>query len=1173
MKKGLIFLSLFIVCLLGVLIVAPGFIDWNRHKPTIIEKLHDATGHDYEINGPLEFTILPFPKLLIEGLEISKGDEKLLDLGRLDVQVELMPLISGVVNVKSVSLIKPAIMLNIDKSGEMSWMTSTLKEKLSGKTEVGVTEADDEKDASQLISLGEIKIEDGTFEFVDSRQGTHEIIKNINLDMSAQSLSGPFVVDGSLNARNQRVDLTVNTGRLEKDAQTLSVAADLKLAKLGTSVNYSGVVGVKGTADIQGETTFKTANINELLAGLGFSSVPSLSKPFETTGIFSFANNKAAYRNLTLSYDDIPAGGSFEFLLPQGQNAGKLDVSLRASKTVVLDRLLPKTGAASGGERTEAELGVVKSFLPQTITLPMAVDADIKLAADTVQFDKAVMSGVNVTAVKAGKETKANIAAALTDGGKLALSATLGFASESRTERSGAVTYSDPTISYQLDFEAGSAQALAGLLPESVIKAARPYLAKGVRTQLSGSVQPDKASVTAGKVAVNDTNLAYSGSYAIKGGATGRDLVTVNLSADDFNVDQWTGKSAQAASSGAAGSKSKGAINVSEYTKMLDLPFDLAVTAVSKRSLFGGVPYQDLQLKAATIGKALKIDRLSLADGEDNDALVTGKIDNIVALDGINMSVSGKTGDLEKLLNGFDVDTSGFPARVGAAALVSEFRGKADNLAFTANMKALRGSAEASGTLADMLDTPKISGLTLRLRHPSYVELARLFKPDFKSGVGLKKSLDLFTSMKNDNGVYTFSEIKAIMGPSTLTGEVRADLSGAKPVVKAAIQADVLPLDAFLGIEAGSKGTTRVTPQSAAPTSRWSRKAMDLSALHNFDVDVRATANTLTYGNWRVNNARLDTILNNGVLQLQEVSGDIYDGTLKMTGEVSSGKELKSTVNAKGDIKIDNVQLEPFVQSFSGSKLVKARGPLSLDTNFSTAGISQSDLVNRLQGSGTMTGENLVFEGFDLARLSRALANPGSSFTKNFGSLLDATTSGGTTSFESLDGAFDITNGVININKLDLTGETASVNGNGNVNLPLWTIDLTTNVVLSEPEDAPVLKTVFKGPLDNPANTFGQNALNQYFNKQLEGMVLNPLLDSLQKKGILPSAPEKTTPAPAEGTTEKIQSEPLNPANDNKAPTSDASQIQEQPTTRQEPQEVRPEDVLRGVLGGILQGR
>ena len=71
MKKIVVTSGVFLVLLAGALIIGPGFIDWNKHKPRILAQLHDATGHNYKIEGPLELAVLPFPHVSINGLSVA----------------------------------------------------------------------------------------------------------------------------------------------------------------------------------------------------------------------------------------------------------------------------------------------------------------------------------------------------------------------------------------------------------------------------------------------------------------------------------------------------------------------------------------------------------------------------------------------------------------------------------------------------------------------------------------------------------------------------------------------------------------------------------------------------------------------------------------------------------------------------------------------------------------------------------------------------------------------------------------------------------------------------------------------------------------------------------------------------------------------------------------------
>lgn len=250
---------------------------------------------------------------------------------------------------------------------------------------------------------------------------------------------------------------------------------------------------------------------------------------------------------------------------------------------------------------------------------------------------------------------------------------------------------------------------------------------------------------------------------------------------------------------------------------------------------------------------------------------------------------------------------------------------------------------------------------------------------------------------------------------------------------------------------------------------------------------------------------------------------------------------------------------------------------MSLDTQVSTTGLSPAALVFSLRGKGDAKGNDLLFEGFDLAKLSNLLAQPSSSMTENLTALLDTSMQGGTTSFDTLAASYTISEGVIQFTELKLTGPDAVVTGKGAVNLPLWAIDMTMVITLNEPADAPPLTVSFKGPLDNPGQSFARTAMERYFQDLLAKEFRNVIGDQLEKNGVLPKLEKegilpllegtgilpktRTAPAPAPTPTPAPEPQPVQP---------------EQPATGQAapepaPKEARPEDVFMGVLEGLLE--
>ena len=67
--------------------------------------------------------------------------------------------------------------------------------------------------------------------------------------------------------------------------------------------------------------------------------------------------------------------------------------------------------------------------------------------------------------------------------------------------------------------------------------------------------------------------------------------------------------------------------------------------------------------------------------------------------------------------------------------------GKPEKMEFAASVKAAGGALDVNGAASDVLGAMTLSDLMLRLKHPSYFDLVRVFSPDFKGASAGKKSL------------------------------------------------------------------------------------------------------------------------------------------------------------------------------------------------------------------------------------------------------------------------------------------------------------------------------------------------------------------------------------------------------------------------------------------------
>jgi hypothetical protein len=266
--------------------------------------------------------------------------------------------------------------------------------------------------------------------------------------------------------------------------------------------------------------------------------------------------------------------------------------------------------------------------------------------------------------------------------------------------------------------------------------------------------------------------------------------------------------------------------------------------------------------------------------------------------------------------------------------------------------------------------------------------------------------------------------------------------------------------------------------------------------------------------------------------------------------------------------------------------MLKATGDISLNADVTAKGESAAALIGSLNGKGAGEGSKIVFSGFDLARMSRLMMQPNST---NLTDMLNTSMGGvGTTSFDTLATAFDIKNGIIDISDLTLKGKDATVTSPGTVNLPLWTIDMESDIKLAEPANAPPLKVAFRGPLDNPSQTFGKSALDAYVGTALGGKINNLIDKKLGGNAALKNLlglPQQATPAAGGagdgggadanggGAAAVIPDTAGVPATPTTAPADNAAAPAPAEAPAQPPKKVKAKDVFNSILQNAIQGR
>lgn len=1197
MKKAVVISAGVVVLVLGAVVAAPHLIDWNKYKPQIQKGIEDATGYQVEFGGPIDLAVLPFPHVVIENLTVrvprdvnAAKQADLLTLKKAEVSVALAPLFSGEVSVSSVSLIEPVLTMAVAADGSPLWMTEKLKN--GGEEKTSDATQEEKKKSEQKFALKKLDIQNGTLVYDDARSGKVTQVGNINTTVSADSLSGPFKVKGDIVWNNQKVEADIQAGRIDKAAQTVALQAALKLPASNAVVNYNGIVGTAGGIDLQGETRIETQNISSTLTNLSgkASTLPPVA--FKVQGLLTAKDMNADLKNLKVVLGDFQADGTMTVQNLQAKDGPAVfAVNLDSTTLLKLETLMPvksvKTVKAAP-EKDAPKTIVTKTLLPATLALPMAIDGKINLALAGVSYKDATFGDVKVAIEKKGGQVNATeTIGKMPGGGNLSATNNINYAAGAQGN-TGGVTYSDPTLTFDMKGNATApAKLLSAFLPDATLKSMEPLFKDSITLAANGNVRPGGAVLNNGNVALGSTSVTL-GTSSFTPNANGKDKVSVSLSGQDINLDHFIGKKQDAAvqdkapATGTAATtttaKPAGAA-LQESLKKLSLPVDLDVRADLKNVTLQGTTYAAVNLDGSLTGDRLDLRRAALQDKQGAVMQAKGTVNELSKLTGVDVTLSGKTSDTAAFLSSFKVDASKLPKDFGPLDLAVDLTGtKPESLSFSARASALGGQGEANGLLVNALSAkPAVDKLSLQIKHSNFEQLMKKFNPSYKAGVGIRKDLDIFANINMVDNGYTLSGLNATIGGMTITGDVSANTQGSKPDIKATLNAGTIPLDILSGKDKTAKttgGTVKTTAK--APSSneaRWSRDPINTDILRAFNLDLKVNAKAVEYGNWLLSNTVLAVTVKDGVLTIGQMDAGVYGGTMSLTADVKTAAQAGAplTFNVKTNFK--DVGLEPLASSFSGAKLIKARGDVSLNLEAGSTGASPAALVSALRGSGQVNGKNVVLVGFDLAAMSRSLVST-TKVLDNLSGLAGASMAGGETAFDKINGPFTITDGVIQFDNFLMEGPAANIINKGNISLPRWYIDMNTTIDLATPEDAPNLDMKFQGPLDNPGNTFAgkamesyiQSRVNQKLQKVLEDKLgdkpeLNNLLNSVLGGGSAKPAAPATAPQTAPAATDPAAA----PAQTAPAP---------EPTPEERVlkgiQSGNTEDAVKGLMQGII---
>ncbi|NQV55350.1 MAG: AsmA family protein [Rhodospirillales bacterium] len=726
------------------------------------------------------------------------------------------------------------------------------------------------------------------------------------------------------------------------------------------------------------------------------------------------------------------------------------------------------------------------------------------------------------------------------------------------------------------------------------------------------TARSEKIAVRDIKALLDGTKITGSGSLSV----ARRPRIDADIIIDRFNVDSYLPKApvtapVAATQSGAANPGTTGAGNSNGgpaagsnggpaagsnggpaagavFQGMAALAaFDAHLKAEIKSLLVRGLPITNTRLDIALDNGNILLNGLEIADAAGIEASVAGGISGLVSSPGSlgptikNLKFQMKAPNLKRFykLSGLKppFDLNG----VGNVEVLSTVSGTLARLNIEGETKAFGGTYTMDGSIQP-ISAPLRVDVGFRIKHENLARFLRNLGVDY-SPSGNLGGMNLGGRLSGSVTKFSVSGLNGQAGGIKLGGTVDIDNSGARPrivanvttgdvdvdaLVPAKRRAGILgrnsrhanaPLSGFInaswpGTRNPSKTLAKTLVAARGRGGRWSDEKIDLSALGNFDGEAAIKSDSIKFDGYRLSNADLAAVLNNGRLDLRRLTGVLFGGRLNADGSVDASGAAAQIV---ARYKLEKIDAAAAQKAFGGGQF--ARGTFDSVGEIGTQGNSVADFISALRGRGTASLSNLdvsssgvgasAFSGIvQLIRSLNGLAGDLGGKSRK--------------SLANLNGAYTINRGIVSLNDFNLTSDLANGSMKGTADLPAWRIKadgrlkLTQNLVgqllLGTAAANTVLPFSITGQLDAPNVKLDTASLPR-------GGIRVPGLDRLRKKkgigAILDQVLPGLSPAPA-------------PPQPSPQTGTGVPPPQQQPTETQ-PRNTKPEDFLKNILRGL----
>lgn len=1100
MRRSLIIAAAVLVGLLLVLVAVPMLVDVERFKPRILTAISDGVGRPVTMDGPLQLSLLPRPRLSAEGLAVADrpgfGDQPMVTVDRLDVEIALLPLLSGNLDIRRLVLRQPVIRLSQSASGDNNW---TFGDRAASAENAAPTVAE-----GPAIAIGRMVLSDARVVYRDLASDSQWTLDGLEAKLAMAGSDGPY--DVALRGQVDGVDFSLEARLGQVMQGPAPVQANGAIAEGALQWSFDGEADAASSA-IAGRLAVDAADtgrLSPLLVAAGLEDAGLPARGFAFSSQFSFERDQVQLADMQARLGQSALTGQASLAL---RTPARADIRLDAS-LIDLSDFLPKADPSTPAA------GPVALSLPTDLAADLAVTVarleragvDIEQAAFTARLAAGVMEIDSLRARLPGGDVSASGVLTAAEG-------------EAAFDGQFTADFSDmPALMRALD--------LAADVPDAAYRQAR----LAGRIGLAG----ETIALTALEGRLDESRL----SGAVRWHRRARPGFDAQIAIDRLDLDRYVPAAAEDAAKPSADA-------APDLTGLAD--FDGSLRLEIDRLERGSMTLDALALQVALLQNTLQIERLQFGREGELQLRLQGQVRDLAATPKLDLGLDAAGAGLDRVFTFLAMPVPANLTATGPFSLKGNAAGTLDGLALELDAKIGALSGAVTGRVDGLDGKAPRYDLAFDARHPSLAAMAQQFQlaelpaadapapvrldaklkgatggdfstagqmragggtiafafdrrpgaqsanltaraPDFRAfirdlGFVYRPmaedlgALDFTLAIGGDEDVMAVQRFSAAIGDMAIGGDGQLNLAGDVPNLRLDLEAGALLLDRLL-----PPAETGASQAAAGTGARWSDEALELNWIGAIDGRLTLRAERLSLRGYDFTAPRLELASSGKKLEVKELSGQLFGGPARIAGS------LDATSTPAFAIDFDMAQVPVEEALFAAAAIRPMTGTMSAEGRFAGQGVSERAIVAALTGQAQLAARDGVIRRVDLARINTRLESL--STVNDFLRLTGTALRGGETAYRHLSLVLQADDGIVRSRDFSGDVDGADVAFQMQADLPAWTIDARAQMQLQSNAQAPAIGATIIGDFDNPTISYQTKALERWVSARLGAAVL-----------------------------------------------------------------------------------